>query len=185
MALWHGFRQYAVDLGLTVRRRIDISPSRRLNLRALADHYGLALVDFGQIGCTIEALHHLTVDRWKSVSGFLLPVDGKFAIVTNPEHSAFRIRATIAHEIAHFILNHEFGVLATGDDGCIFGNEDQEDEAKWLGAELLFPRAAAREAVLNGFSLNDISMRFGVSVDLARWRTNISGAHRMRQRARR
>lgn len=182
MALWHGFKQYAVDLGLTVRRQLGILPSQRLNVYELAEHYGISLVNFGQLGCTLEALHHFTVGHWKSVSGFLLPVDGAFAIVTNPSHSALRIRATIAHEVAHFILNHEFSVLAATDEGCVFGDEDQEDEAKWLGAELLLPRPIAKKAVLDGMPLHEVSKKFGVSIELARWRTNISGGYKMRQR---
>jgi hypothetical protein len=185
VAHWHGFKQYAVDLGLKVRRNLGISASQRLDVIALATYYKVPILSFDKIGCPLEALHHFTVSRWSKVSGYLLPVDGQLVIIYNPTHPKQRIRATISHEIAHLILNHEFRVLATGDDGCIFGDKDQEDEAGWLGAELLLPREAAKRAVINGDSLSQLSDQFDVSIELARWRTNICGARKILQRARR
>lgn len=185
MAYWHGFKEYAVELSLKVRTRLGLTAFQRLDVSALAAHYEVVVVGFDQLGCAVEVLHHFTVDRWRGVSGYLLPVDGELAIVFNPSHPEYRIRSTVAHEIAHLILSHEFSVLLAGDKGCTFGSEDQEDEANWLGAELLLPRQAARQAVLDGVSLEQVSERFGVSIEMARWRTNVCGGQEILQRARR
>jgi hypothetical protein len=185
VAYWHGFKQYAVDLGLTVRAKLGLTAFDRLDLAALAAHYKVPVLGFDQLGCPAEALRHFTGERWRGVSGYLLPVDGEMAVVFNPSHPKSRIRSTITHEFAHLILNHEFSVLVTGEEGCAFGDEDQEDEAKWLGAELLLPREAAKRAVLRGVSLEQLSENFDVSVELARWRMNVCGGWTILQRARR
>lgn len=184
MAHWRGFKEYAVDLSSKVRGQLGLSAFQRLEVSALAAHYNTPVIGFDQIDCDPRALQHFTVNRQRSLSGFVLPVDDGFAIVVNPCHTEHRVRATVGHEFSHLILNHEFSVLLAGDEGCAFGDKDQEDEAKWLGAELLFPRQAARNAVWQGISLEQVSETFGVSIELARWRINACGARKILQRAR-
>ena len=91
-------------------------------------------------------------------------------------------RSTMGHETSHVILNHEFDLLVTGEKTCV--SKDEEDEADWLGAELLFPRAAARRAVLRSIPIEQVCQHYGVSFEIARWRTNICGAKKMLKRSR-
>ena len=183
MALWRGFGVYAVDLGLKVRSKLGLNEFDRLDVQLLAKHYNIPILGFDQIGCDHEVLRHLTATRHRKLSGFTIPIKTGFAVVTNPCHTEHRVRATIGHEFAHIILNHQFSVLLAGDEGCAFGSEDQEDEAKWFGAELLLPRAAAARAVRRNLSVIQVSDYFGVSVELARWRMNICGERTKLQRA--
>ena len=88
MAYWRGFKQYAVDLGLKVRGNLGISAFQRLDVIALAAYYNVPVVGFDKIGCPLEALHRLAVDKWGKISGYLLPVDGQLAIVYNPTHTS-------------------------------------------------------------------------------------------------
>lgn len=185
MALWHGFKQYAVDLGLKIRTELGLSAFDRLDSDKLAARYNVTVVSFGEVGCAPEALQYFTHDNWRSLSGFALPVDDMTAVALNPSHTEARQRSTFTHEISHVVLSHESKVRLTKDDSCLDSDLDQEEEARWLGAELLLPRESAKRAVLQDISEDQVCQRFGVSPELARWRMNISGGRTIRQRARR
>lgn len=182
MALWHGFKQYAVDLGLKIRTELGLSAFDRLDADKLADRYRVTVVSFDQVNCSPETLQHFTCNQWRSLSGFAIPVDGMMAVALNPSHTEARTRSTFTHEISHVVLNHESKVRLTRDDNCIYGDVDQEDEARWLGAELLLPREAAKRAVLRDITEDQVRERFGVSRELARWRMNICGGKNIRRR---
>jgi hypothetical protein len=55
-------------------------------------------------------------------------------------------------------------------------DQDQEDEAGWLGAVLLVPDAACLHTCRNGDLVQTAARRMGVSVALMQWRINKSGA---------
>ncbi|WP_330271630.1 ImmA/IrrE family metallo-endopeptidase [Lentzea sp. NBC_00516] len=116
------------------------------------------------------------------LSGYLFPTPDGLAVVYNPAHDRFRTRSTVAHEIAHVILEHEFDLLIGDDDGCKFGTGTQEEEANWFAGELLLPQGAARAAVFRGDTYESVSAQFDISIQMARWRMNISGAVQIMKR---
>jgi Zn-dependent peptidase ImmA (M78 family) len=81
-------------------------------------------------------------DEW---SGFTLRIGGRHLVVVNSAQSPRRQNTVLMHEVAHIILGHEF-VSGTFTDACHFVpstyDQDQEDEAAWLGGTLLLPRPA-------------------------------------------
>ena len=76
-----------------------------------------------------------------------------FEITFNMNHPMTRIRFSIAHEIAHFLL-HQQKIKAKG---CLYrdGATDQEKEADVLAAELLMPKEGVKE-VMDKFNQNNI-----------------------------
>jgi len=90
----------------------------------------------------------------------------------------------MCHEIAHLVLEHDFGVaLATDERTCgVAGAKEQE--ADWFSGEILIPADGAFRLALNDASDADAAGAFEVSLAVARWRMNQSGARKVVSRAR-
>jgi Zn-dependent peptidase ImmA (M78 family) len=183
VGLWHGFRQYAVDLTIKVRKRLGLSPFDRLDPWQLADLYDLPIVALDQVPAAPSTIRHFSVTNSSRLSGMLLTAAGQQVILINPAHGGERIASTITHEVSHCILRHDSTLRLTGDDKCLLGDADQEEEANWLGGELLVPQAAARQLVFRGVAQADAAAFYGVSVEMVRWRMNICGARQILRRS--
>lgn len=82
------------------------------------------------------------------------------------------------HEIAHVICEHKgAAVQCSGKLPWAFRtfNEDQEDEAKWLGACLQIPRAGLVWAINRKMTNQGIAEHFCASEALVRFRRNATG----------
>lgn len=107
------------------------------------------------------------------VSGFFDPT--KKIIYVNAEDSAVRQCFTIAHELGHFILEHdakEYGVLFRFPE--VNGSEDVEKEANCFAANLLVPKVMLKE-VMKKYSLKHedyflLADIFGVSKEVMKFR---------------
>jgi Zn-dependent peptidase ImmA (M78 family) len=98
-------------------------------------------------------------------------------IVYNPRHEAGRKASSLAHELAHVILEHE-PAPAIGVGGCRNWDGVQEAEADWLGSALLVPRSGALAWMLESDDVEAGASNFGVSIELFRWRINHTGVVR-------
>jgi Zn-dependent peptidase ImmA (M78 family) len=101
-----------------------------------------------------------------------------------PRHEPGRKASSLAHELAHVILEHE-AAPAIGVGGCRHWDGRQEAEADWLGSALLVPRAAALAWMLESNDVDAGARHFGVSVELFRWRINHTGVIRQVEKLRR
>lgn len=85
--------------------------------------------------------------------------------------------------MAHVLLEHEFDRIlfaANSTGGCHNpANKDQEWEAAELGAELLLPYDAAHRAARAKRSDEEVAASFDVSLQLAGWRMNATGARKV------
>jgi Zn-dependent peptidase ImmA (M78 family) len=82
------------------------------------------------------------------------------------------------HELSHIILGHELttGMFTEGGDFVPSTyDQDQEDEAAWLGGTLLLPRPALLWMRRRRLSDDEAATHFGVSPDLLRWRIRMTG----------
>lgn len=181
MALWFGFKQYAVDLSVKVRRRLALSPVDRLDVRRLAALYDVPIVPFDQLPTATEAVRYFTETHRTRLSGLVVPVNGQQVILFNPADGDERFVSTITHEVSHCLLDHQSELRLTGEETCLSGHPDQEDEAAWLGGELLVPRDAARCMVFRGIGEDAAAAMYGVSIEMARWRMNICGGRQMQR----
>jgi hypothetical protein len=106
------------------------------------------------------------------------------AIVVNQCHAAVRQASSIAHELAHVLLEHEPGPVLEETTSCRTWNNAHEAQADWCGAVLLLPRVALVHRVRSVRDLPAAAEHFGVSADLMRWRFHKSGvAQQLRYRA--
>jgi IrrE N-terminal-like domain len=126
----------------------------------------------------------LTVADRRCFSAGTVLVGTTRLIIFNPAHSDGRLANSLAHELAHLLLEHTPGP-AIGPGGCRVWVQEMEDEADLLAATLLVPRDAALACARVGLPHAIGAARFGVSSDLMQWRTDHSGAsHQARSAAR-
>ncbi|SIR90316.1 ImmA/IrrE family metallo-endopeptidase [Micromonospora avicenniae] len=169
------------DLGLTEYDRLcpyDLAREHGVDVHPLE---GLVAV-----GCPEESVIFFASERPDVWSAALVPAGAGQFIVENTAHLPRRRRYNIAHEMAHVLLEHEFDRVmfsAEGRRGCANPtNKDQEWEAAELGAELLLPQAAAYKAAKEHRTDEDVADIFDVSLPVARWRMNGTGARIVAQR---
>lgn len=146
---------------------------------ALARLYGIDVYSLTDLPLPTEAVRHLTGPAADGFSGALIAVGSGRVIVENDAHDATRRRSTLAHEMAHVLLEHQFGLLLTGEDLCGATSATVEQEATELSGELLVPRDAARMAAFRGWTDTTVARYFRVSPRMARWRLNATGARRI------
>ncbi|WP_197319394.1 ImmA/IrrE family metallo-endopeptidase [Saccharomonospora sp. NB11] len=186
MALRRGFKATARRLAVDVRSELGVDTFAPLDPYALAALYGIEVFTLDEPWLPSSAVAHFTGPAVDAFSGALVPVDTGCVIVENHTHDRTRRRSTVAHEMAHVLLEHDFGVLLTVGGSCRSDptRTVQEQEATELAGELLLPCAAARTAAFRGWTDASVARYFRVSRRLARWRMNVTGARRIARRTR-
>jgi hypothetical protein len=180
VALRRGFKKQARELALEVRAELGTSVFAPLDPYALAELYGIEVFDLTHPDLPAESVRHLTEVRPQVFSAALVPlVPSGAIIIENHVHHPRRRRSTMAHEMAHILLEHPFGPMLTDGNGCRSAVAGIEAEAAELSGELLIPADAARVAAFRGWSDGLVANHFRVSLALARWRMNASGARRI------
>jgi Zn-dependent peptidase ImmA (M78 family) len=168
------------DLGLTERQPLDPY--------LLAREHGVdiySLADLAGAGCPQETIDFFTSVKPDAWSAALVPAGTGRFIIENHAHTPPRRRSNLGHEMAHLLLEHEFDrILFSDGKGCRDpANRPLEREAAELAGELLLPIAAARPAAIKGCPAEELADHFGVSIEIARWRMNVSGGYTIAQRA--
>ncbi|MEU3273975.1 ImmA/IrrE family metallo-endopeptidase [Saccharomonospora sp. NPDC006951] len=182
MALRRGFKATARRLALDVRAELGVAVFAPLDPYALAELYGIDIYDLSAPDLPPAAVEHFTGPAADSFSAALLSVGTGSIIIENHTHDFVRRRSTIAHEMAHVLLEHDFGFLLTENQGCRSSASEAESEAAELSGELLVPRDAARTAAFRGWTDYSVARYFRVSESMARWRMNTSAARRIARR---
>ncbi len=118
-----------------------------LNPYALAAANGVdiyAIDEFPDEHCSHAAVEHFTSTRQAAWSAAPIPIGSARIILENVSHDPCRRRSSIAHELGHCLLEHDFDDVILTDDGCRKFNPVHEKQAKYFSGELLVPEAAAR-----------------------------------------
>ena len=173
-----GFSAEADRLATAVRGELGLLADDRLDPRRLASEYGVPVVPITDLiaeGVEAGSIRQLTVIDDGCFSAGTVLVGTTSLIIFNPVHSDGRLANSVAHELAHLLLEHAPGP-AIGPGGCRVWDQEMEDEANLLAAILLVPREAALVCARAGLPHAVGAARFGVSPDLMRWRTDHSGA---------
>jgi Zn-dependent peptidase ImmA (M78 family) len=181
-----GFKADAERTAELVRSDLGLGPLDRLDCFALAEAWGIPVVSLGELredGASEASIRRLMSPE-AGFSATTIVVRPRRLIVYNPRHEQGRKASSLAHELAHVILEHEAGP-AIGVGGCRHWDGRQEAEADWLGSALLVPRAGALEWMLERDDVEAGARNFGVSVELFRWRINHTGVVRQAQKLKR
>jgi Zn-dependent peptidase ImmA (M78 family) len=176
-----GFKSEAKRLALEVREELEIDAHSPLDPYQLAMLYGVpvfALSDITQGEPELApALAHFTSTKPDVFSAAVIPIGTGRAIVENCGHEPQRRVSTLAHEMAHVLLEHSFTTLLRTSGGeCRESDREQEDEAAELSGELLIPSDAALRLAYRSIPDEEVAERFGVSLKFARWRMDATGA---------
>jgi len=177
-----GFKTEAKRLALELRAELSLNAHVPFDPYAFADACGIAVVKLSSLD-GVARDHFLKADG-SALSGALIPVATGAVILENDAQPATRRRTTMCHELAHVVLEHEFAVsLAADERKCGLGR-DQEQEADWLSGEVLIPYEGALRLARANASDEDAAQAFDVSLAIARWRMNHSGARTVIDRTR-
>ncbi len=177
--LRRGFKSDAERIAELVRGDLGLVPLARLDCFALADAWGIPVVSLGELredGASEASIRRLMAPD-AGFSATTIVVGPRRLIVYNPRHEQGRKASSLAHELAHVILEHE-AAPALGAGGCRHWDGVQEAEADWLGSTLLVPRSSALAWMLGSDDVDAGAANFGVSVELFRWRINHTGVLR-------
>jgi Zn-dependent peptidase ImmA (M78 family) len=180
-----GFKEEAKRLALEIRQELGLDPFARLDPHLLAELYGIPiypLTEMDRWGCSAETLAHYADDETGSFSAALIPCGTGRMIIDNDCHASTRRRASVAHEMAHILLEHPFGAAILTPAGCRAVAPEIEAEATWLGGELLIPFRATLMWARRGASDNEVAQHHGVSLRYAGMRMNASGARKIASR---
>ncbi|MFG1646342.1 ImmA/IrrE family metallo-endopeptidase [Amycolatopsis sp. NPDC049252] len=167
------------------RAELGLSRLASLDPYLLAEEHGIRVYPIDELGDCARAdaaIRHYTSVRSKIWSAAIIPVGSSRIIIENTAHSEARRRASLAHELAHHLLEHAFTEVLTTEDGCRRFDLVKEKEAKFLSGQLLIPDEAAKRAAFDDRTNAQIAAAYGVSEPFAQMR--MSGARVMAQHAR-
>ena len=183
-----GFKAWCERTSADYRNDLGVPLEARLEPRRLAERLGVQVVVPEDIPTlSAGALRQLTVEDAGSWSAVTLGHGSRPLIVLNSAQSLARQANSLAHELAHLILNHRMDQTVLSAEGFLLRetwNKEQEEEAAWLGATLLVPRAGLLTAYRAKRGLQSLAEHFGVSQDLIRWRLSTTGVRRQTSRRR-
>ena len=181
-----GFKAWCERAAGDYRQPLGVSPTAALDLNRLAARLGVRVTTPTGIPTLSDAARRQLLetdpDSWSAVT---LVRGGAGLVILNSAHSAARRRSSLAHELAHLVLNHAADATHLGEPGLLFRgsfDREQEDEATWLAGCLLVPRDGLLAATRQTASEEALARRFGVSGDLIRWRLSMTGVLRQIRR---
>jgi hypothetical protein len=174
-----GFKTWAETKSAEFRRALGLAIHGYLPAIKLARHLGIVVVGPEQLPgilpAVVNELLFVRPDCWSAVT---IPTDGGNLIVHNTQHALPRQESNLMHEMAHVIRKHRGAMVqCVGRLPWAFRtfDEEQEDEAKWLGACLQIPRAGLMWAINRGMSDLAVAEHFHASEALVRFRRNATG----------
>ena len=181
-----GFKKLCEEIAAEVRAEMGLSSTAPMDPVALSAHLAIPVMPFAQLATIGLPPSELRVLRTSSsaVSAFTYYIGTRKLIYYNDAHAPTRNANSVAHELAHVILEHEPATAGVPVYGAADWSLRQETEATWLAGALLLPRAAIYRWLFAGREIADGAAHFGVSVDLFRWRANSTGVtNQVRRRA--
>jgi len=178
MKLRRGFKAECERISAENRSELGLRLDERFDPADLAAHLAIPVKSLTvfRANCPTE-FNRLTVDDPECFSAAMVFAGTRRVIIYNPVHAAVRWASSVAHELAHVLLEHEPGPV-TDESANRRWHPMQEAEANWLGAALLVPRDGALEVMSRLASLEEAAAHFGVSLQLMRWRLNQTGVTR-------
>jgi Zn-dependent peptidase ImmA (M78 family) len=163
-------------LAAELRAEIGLQPTDALDPWKLAEMYGIRVIALSTLPVVSEIRDHFTIARLEVFSGALVPIGTGAVIIENDAHPDVRRRSTMGHELAHVVGEHKFGTSLVNERGCRLADQAQEQEAAEIAGELLIPFEAAQKLARRKATNEEVALQFGVSIEMARWRMDATGA---------
>ena len=177
-----GFKAWCERTADDYRQALGVTPTGALDPRRLAGHLGVRVATPEDVPTLSDTARRQLVEvdpgSWSAVT--IARGDARLVIL-NSGHGDGRQRSSLAHELAHLILNHATDRTRLSHEGLLFRgtfDREQEDEASWFAGCLLVPRDGLLEARLRTPDEHALAARFGVSADMIVWRLQMTGVLR-------
>ena len=175
-----GFKSYCENLAIYYRKEFNVSSDKPIDINLLVEYLNITLLNPNDIkGIAKETLSTLIVSEAAYWSAVTLSNEDEFIVIYNSAHSLARQSNDIMHEASHIILDHKPQTLHSYETGIFLRHYDeaQEDEANWLAATMLLPKAALFNIKKNKLSNKAAADIYGVSEQLVKMRLNTSGVN--------
>jgi IrrE N-terminal-like domain len=172
------------DVAQLERAGIGLTQFQPLNPYDLAAEHGIEVYPIEKLVdglCPETSVRHFTRIRRSAWSAALIPIGSARVIVENTAHSPCRRRSSIAHELGHHLLEHDFDDVLLIEDGCRRFDAEKERQARFLSGELLIPWPAAIRAAFDAKTNLEVARAFGVSEQFAQMQ--MAGPRVLAQRA--
>ena len=181
-----GFKSWCERVAAEYRQTLGVPIDAALEPRALATLLGVRVTTPEELPALPAASRKQLVETdagsWSAVT--VSRGDAKL-IVLNSGQSEARQASSLAHELAHIILNHVSDQVQLSREGLLLRttfDKEQEQEADWFGGCLLVPREGLLRASWRIRSTAALAVHFGVSEDLIKWRLRMTGVPRQLRR---
>lgn len=181
-----GFKSWCEQVAAKLRRDAGLAPTDAILPAVIAENLNVRLIPATALpdlpAATLKRLLHTHNESWSAVT---ISDGERHLVIFNPAHSAARQANDIAHELSHIILKHTptFSFMNPEKKLLIRSfDKNQEDEANWLAASILLPRAALLAMRAKRVKNGDICARYGISAQLLTYRLNTTGVDRQMAR---
>lgn len=182
MTLRYGFKSDANRLSVELRGEMGLRATDPLDPRGLAAHLEIPVAEFSSFLVSAPDVAPLLDERSSEVSAATIHLGYRRLVLVNDSHVPERQNSSVAHELAHALLQHPPGP-AIDEFGCRHWDGEVEEEAAWLGGVLLITNEGARALVARRLADHAAREQYGVSQEMLTWRKRMSGGMRMNRAA--
>lgn len=176
-----GFKKWAEEISEQQRKALGLRAIDPLPARRLAKHLRLEIVTLDEAPGLDPYLAAVLLeeDGWSAVA-FRVEEQDRTLLLHNTGHSLRRQESDIMHEIAHLLCEHKPTTPVPTGAGVLMRqyDDEQEEEAGWLGGCLQIPTKAIMWAARKGMGDEVIAEHFGASVQQVQFRKNVCGVRR-------
>ena len=182
-----GFKAACERISAHHRVRLGLTLDSAFDPRALASDLGVTVWKPEDVpGLSPQSLSQLVERDGDSWSAVTVRVGSSEITLVNSAHAETRQRSSLAHELAHLLLEHEPDRIDVSDQGLLLltsFEREHEEEANWLAGALLVPREGLRKTFRQTEDIRRLAERFRVSTDLLQWRLRTTGVALQAKRA--
>ena len=175
-----GFKTWCEQTAEATRRQHGMQPWEPLAARTLAESLKATIVTPEHLSAlppdVCKRLLSDHQDIWSAITISTIPP----LIVYNPAHSVGRQNSDLMHEIAHLLMEHSPGTVYIDPKSRLalrHFDTEQEEQANWLAACLLLPRAALMRIRQQNLSSEIACKQYLVSTRMLNYRMHTSGVN--------
>jgi Zn-dependent peptidase ImmA (M78 family) len=175
VSLPRGFKANAERESLRLRSELGLAPNDALDVTQLAAHLKVEIVSAAEL-IDVTRLEELERIQAYAFSAATFEIADRTFVVTSPLRTAARQASDVAHELSHLRLKHELSeIREIGGVPFRTCRPDQEEQATTFGGTLLLPRPLLLAAARRGLGPQQIAEKYGVTIEMARFRYNSTG----------